>query len=149
MSFASVADVKAYFRDFAESTEAAVTDEKIQAWLDTASISVLARFHTLYETITTENEASAKIIAEIEAMKVADIVDNILNSYSEGDKKPQWGKMAMATLKEYCPDKVDGIQPEPDVKLPDAQYVGTRTQKARMSVSATSGSIFKKGVDAW
>lgn len=150
VTFATPEQVKDYFRDFADNSEAAITSEKIQAWLDSAHISVMGRFSQLYETITQENNPeSAVIIAEITAMKVVAIVDDILNSYSEGSKKPQWERRANEKLKEYCPDKIDGKQPEPVVKLPDALYTGTRTQKGRISVSATSGAVFKKGVDAW
>lgn len=151
MSFATPAQVKSFFRDFAISTESAVTDAKIQAWLDSEYEYIKGKIGILYSMpITTDaNPLSVKILAEIEAMKVAGIVDDVLNNYSEANKKPQWEKRAMMKLKEIIPDLEDGKQPEPVFRLPDLQYIGTRTQKGTIRVSATTGAVFSKGGDNW
>lgn len=154
-SFATPADVTACFRNLdITSSNAAVTSVQIQKWLDSAHNFVIGAIGTLYALPITKdsNPLSAAIIAEIEAFKVAGIVDDVLNTYAEADKKPQWEKRAMMTLKQYVPDKdpKTGYQPVPSVKLPDAQYVGTGEQKGRVSVqNTTSGPIFKKGQDNW
>ncbi len=152
MSFATPQDVKDFFRHFADNSEAAVTDAKIQKWLDSEHEFVLGKVGTLYQLpITAEaNPKSALILADIEAMLVAAKVDDILNNYSEADKKPQWFRNAMLKLKEYVPDKdKEGKQPEPTVKLPDVTYNGTRAQKGQLKVSSTSAPIFSKGGDNW
>lgn len=152
MSFATTQDVKDLFRHFADNTEAAVTDAKIQKWLDSEHEFVLGKVGTLYQLpLTAEaNPLTAKILADIEAMLVASKVDDILNSYSEADKKPQWYRNAMMRLKEYVPEKDNkGKQAEPTVKLPDSVYIGTGVQKGQFKVSSTSTPIFSKGGDNW
>ena len=91
-SFATPADVKACFRNFSITTEAAVDDTKIQSFLDSAHAFVMGKIYTLYqkEITSVDNPESAKMLAQIEAFKVAGIVDDILNSYAEADKKPMW-----------------------------------------------------------
>jgi hypothetical protein len=154
MSYATVDDVKGCFRNFASNSEAAVTDAKIEAWLESAHAMINGRIGTLYSMPITEDDypESFKILAQIEAFKVAGIVDDILNSYSEADKKPTWEKRAMDMLLELVPKKdKDGKQPEPTTKLPDAIYIGTRQQTARPKFSSgnTDAPTFVKGGDNW
>lgn len=153
MSFATPTDVKDLFRELDTTvSDGAVTDAKIQKWLDSETEFVLGKIGTLYELPITAgaNPKTALILADIEAMLVAAKVDDILKSYSEGDKKPQWEKRALMKLAQYVPEKdKDGKQPEPTVKLPDATYVGTRSQKGQLKVSSTSSPIFTKGGDNW
>ena len=152
MSYATPADVKACFRNFASSTEAAVTDIKIQAWLDATSAMIDGRIGTLYALPINETDSplSFEILKQIESFKVAGIVDDVLNTYSEADKKPLWEKRAMDMLKELVPPKDSkGNQPSPTTKLPDATYIGTQTQKSTIRASSTNAPIFTKGGDNW
>lgn len=152
MSFATVENVKAYFRNFATTTQAAVTDAKIQTWLDSAHLMVMGKLHTLYSPINqTDHPSSCLIIVDMEAMKVAGIVDDILNSYSEASLKPRWDLKAEKLLNEYVPpkDSKTGKQNEPDIKLPDAVYVGTNEQTTKPRISTTGTAIFIKGQDNW
>jgi hypothetical protein len=152
MSFATPQDVKDLFRHFADSSEAAVTDAKLQKWLDSEHEFILGKVGTLYQLPITaaSNPKTAAILADIEAMLVASKVDDILNSYSEADKKPQWYRNAIMRLKEYVPDKdKEGKQGEPTVRLPDATYNGTRSQKGQLKVSSTNTPTFTKGGDNW
>jgi hypothetical protein len=152
-TFATPTDVTDLFRNIdIESSESAITESKIQKWLDAAHSFVMGKVYTLYQKEITEENAplSFAIIAQIEAMKVAAIVDDILNNYSEAMKKPQWEKRACAMLEEYVPDRDSkGNQPEPTVKLPDAIYIGTNIQQSSIRVSATTGATFVKGRDNW
>lgn len=154
MSYATPQDVADLFRSLdLEDSTAAVTKSKIQKWLDSASLKIDAKIGTLYQLPINNSTApkSVKILAEIEAMKVAAIVDDILNTYKEADKKPNWEKRACMMLEELVPDRdtKTGKQVEPTMKLPDAVYTGTNEQKSSISVSATTGRIFEKGRDTW
>ena len=153
MSYAAIQNVKSLFRHFADNSEAAVTDTEIQEFLDDAFSIINAKIGTLYTLPITlyNNPESYNILKRIEAFKVAGIVDEILNSYSEGDKKPGWEKKSEELLNSLIPqiNKKTGIQDPPVMKLPDATYLGTPTQQGRAKFSATSGTIFQKGVDTW
>lgn len=153
MSYATPADVKACFRNFATGSEAAVTDAKIQSWLDAKFAMINGKINTLYSPIVVaDSPESVKILKEIEAFLVAGIVDDVLNTYAEADKKPQWEKRGMMMLNELVPGKdKDGKQPEPTTKLPDAVYIGTRAQTAQPKISSgnSNGPTFIKGGDNW
>lgn len=152
MSYATVNDVKSLFRNLAGATDPAVTDAYIQVYLDNAAAFINSRLSGLYLLPITSgaNPISAKILSQIEAFKVAAIVDNILNSYSDGDKKPQWEKMANDMLDEVAPKKDSkGFQPEPNAKLYDATYLGTNIQQGTLKLSSTDSRIFVKGSDTW
>ncbi len=153
MSYATPDNVKSLFRDFADNAEAAVTDDELQEFLDDAEEIINAKIGILYTLPITEgaNPQSFKILKRLETFQVACIVDDILNSYGEADKKPGWCKKAQTLLTELVP----GINPttcrqcEPVMKLPDAIYTGTANQKKRITISATTGVQFQKGVDTW
>jgi hypothetical protein len=81
--------------------------------------------------------------------KVACIVDDIINSYGEADKKPTWCKKAHDLLEALVPSKKNCKQCEPTMKLPDAEYLGTSTQRGQIRIAATSGTVFKKGANNW
>lgn len=153
MSFATPTDVKDLFRHIDTTvTDGAVTDAKIQKWLDSKSIFVLGKVGTIYELPITAgaNPLTAKVLAEIEAMLVAATVDDVLNTYAQADKKPQWEKRGLALLAQYVPEKdKDGKQAEPTVKFPDATYIGTISQKGQLKLSSTATPIFTKGGNNW
>lgn len=151
MSYSTPSEVKSLFRNFSSNSEAAVEDHELQQFLDDNFSLINSKVGTLYTLPITSGASpeSYKILAMIEKYLVAEIVDDILNSYSEADKKPDWGKRARMMLNSIVPDLVKGVQPVPTMKLIDADYLGTSTQKNRISVAATSGRIFTKGGDNW
>ena len=153
MSYATKEDIKSMFRDFADNSEAAVNDTELDLFIDNSTAIIDAKIGTLYQMPITEgdNPESFKILKQLQMFKVACIVDDILNSYGEADKKPMWCKKAQALLTALVPD----INPKtcrqcvPTMKLPDAPYVGTPTQRNKISISATSGTVIKKNQDNW
>lgn len=153
MSYAEPSDVKSLFRDFADNTEAAVTDAEIQLFLDNATLIIDAKIGTLYTLPITliDNPSSWGVLKQLNMFQVACIVDDILNSYGEADKKPMWCKKAKELLDQLVPpiNPKTCKQCEPTMKLPDAHYTGTPTSKGRLTVSATSGTVFTKGGDNW
>lgn len=152
MSYSTPEDVKACFRNFAVTTEAAVTDEKIQLWLDNAFAYINSRIGLLYSMPIDETNSpeSYKILAQIEAFKVAGIVDDVLNTYSEADKKPMWERRAKLMLDELAPlADSKGNQPAPTAKLPDATYLGTPTQISRPRLQPNTTPIFTKNGNNW
>lgn len=153
-TFATPSDVKDCFRNMQTlPTNPAVDDTQIQKWLDSVEVRVLGKVYELYQGpfASGTNDKSILLIAQIEAFFVAGIVDDKLNTYSDGDKKPNWEKRAQAMLDEIAPSRdKDGIQPEPLMKLPDAVYLGTVQKRARISVQNTgSGTRFTKGGANW
>lgn len=153
MSYATVANVKGLFRDFADNTDAAVDDTEIQDFLDDTDEIIDAKIGTLYQLPidALNNPKSFKILKRLETFIVSAIIDDILNNYGEADKKPSWAKNGRDLMLELVParDKKTGKQPEPIMKLSDAIYLGTSTQRNKMSASATTGRIFIKGGDNW
>ena len=153
MSYATPDNVKSLFRDFADNTDAAVNNTELQEFLDDADEIINAKIGTLYQLPITvgNNPKSHAILKRLETFQVACIVDDILNSYGEADKKPQWCKKAMVLMEELVPPRSSKNcrQCEPLMKLPDAIYIGTSTQRNRITVSKTSGNIFQKGENNW
>lgn len=152
MSYAAPADVAALFRNLnLAKTDTAVTSAKIQDWLDNASAMIDSRIGVLYSLPITSgaNPLSFKILKSIESFYVAGIVDDILNSYSDGDKKPYWEKRAEAMLEKYAPEEYfNGSAPM--AKLPDATYLGTSTQQGQFRASNTTLTpTFTKGGNNW
>lgn len=153
MSYATKDEIKSLFRDFADNSEAAVDDAEIDLFIDNTTSIIDAKISTLYMMPITEaeNPKSFKILKQLQMFKVACIIDDILNDYAEADKKPMWCKKANHLLKALVPD----VNPKtcrqcvPTMKLPDAEYIGTSTQRGRINVSATSGTVIKKGFDNW
>jgi len=149
MSYATPAQVKSLFRHFADNSEAAVIDTEIQDFLDDAEEIINAKLGTLY-TMPITDPAALKILKRLETFQVAAVVDDILNNYSEADKKPQWKSNADKLMKDLVPPRnAKGIQPEPTMKLPNENYLGTSTQRGKITLSRTSGTIFKKGANNW
>tara|TARA_R110001599_G_scaffold203550_1_gene400695 strand:+ start:856 stop:1317 length:462 start_codon:yes stop_codon:yes gene_type:complete len=153
MSYATIDEVKTMFRDFADNSEAAVTDVEITLFLDNSTSIIDAKVGTLYVLPLTEgtNPESFKILKQLQMFKVACIIDDILNDYSEADKKPMWCKKAEALLNALVPpiDPKTCRQCPPTMKLPDAPYLGVPEQRGKMTISNTTGTIFKKGGDNW
>ena len=154
MSYATVGDVTSLFRDLDTTTTAAVTEAEVQVFLDNTTEIINAKIGTLYSLvneITEENNPkSFAILKQVQMYMVAGIVDDILNNYSEADKKPMWGEKAEKILMALVPKRMSGKkQPVPTMTLPDTPYQGTSTQRGKIGVSATSGRIFTKGGKNW
>jgi hypothetical protein len=153
MSYATKEDVKSMFRDFADNSEAAVDDNELDLFIANSASIIDAKIGTLYQMPVTEadNPESFKILKQLQMFKVACIVDDILNSYGEADKKPMWCKKGEALLNALVPP----INPKtcrqcpPTMQLPDTPYLGTSTQRGRINISATSGTVIKKNSDNW
>jgi len=149
MSYTTIAQVKSLFRDFADNSEAAVVDSEITEFLNETAEMIDAKLATLY-TLPLSDAGALLVVGKIEKFLVAGIVDDILNNYSEADKKPEWSKRGHALLNELIPKRTaKGIQPEPTMKLPNEDYLGTSRQRNKIKVSSTSGTIFQKGQDNW
>lgn len=153
MSYATKDDVKSLFRNFANNSQAAVTDAKLDLFLENTTSMIDSKIGTLYVLPITEvgNPESFKILKQLQMYKVACIVDDILNNYSEADKKPMWCEKAEELMNMLVPpyDKKTCKQCKPTMMLPDANYTGTITEKSTITVNATSGTIFKKGSNNW
>lgn len=151
MAYATKDDIKAMFRDYATNSEAAVDDADLDLFLDNSTEIIDSKIGTLYSMPITEvdNPKSFKVLKQLQMYKVACIVDDILNNYSEADKKPGWCKMGEALLKALVPDRDKCKQCKPTMILPDAEFLGTDTQRGRMTVSATSGTVIRKNEDNW
>lgn len=153
MAYATTDEIKTMFRDFADNSEAAVTDDELTLFITNSTSIIDAKIGTLYQMPITEgsNPESFKILKQLQMFKVACIVDDILNDYAEADKKPMWCKKAHALLEALVPS----VNPKtckqcpPTMKLPDTEYLGTPSQRNKISISATEGTVFKKGDDNW
>ncbi|NJM55063.1 MAG: hypothetical protein HC841_03325 [Verrucomicrobiae bacterium] len=153
MSYCTKAQVKAMFRNLENSTDPAVTDASLDEFIAEADSSINARLKGVYVLPITEgtNPESFVILRKICRLLVACVVDNILNTYAEADKKPDYCKQAHNLLDEIAP-KVDpktGKRPMPASILPDATFIGMNTLKDTVAVQAVDGRIFQKGVDSW
>lgn len=153
MSYATKDDIKAMFRHYADNSNAAVDDNDLDLFIDNSTAAINAKIGTMYVLPITSvaHPESFKILKQLQMYKVACIVDDILNNYSEADKKPQWCKKAHMMLEALVPpyDHKNCKQCPPTMILPDAEYVGTTEQNNRITISKTSGAIFKKGADNW
>ena len=154
MSYASKDEIKSMFRNFADNTDAAVDDSDLDLFLANTASMIDGASGTLYSMPITEgdNPESFKILKQLQMYKVAGIVDDILNNYSEADKKPMWDRKAEMLLKALVPEKKgkNGCkQCEPTMKLPDASYLGTSTQRGRVKMRPNSGRQFSKGGNNW
>ncbi len=152
MGYASKDEIKAMFRDFASNTEAAVDDTDLDLFIENSTAQIDAEIGALYALPITliGNPLSFAILKQLQMYEVACIVDDIINSYSESDKKPMWCKKYTDLMTKLIPKVGSGCKRcIPQFKLPDAIYLGTETQKSRITLSSTSGTQFQKGVDAW
>lgn len=153
MAYATKDEIKAMFRDFADNDEAAVNDADLDLFIDNSTSIINAKIGTLYTLPITEanNPESFKILKQLQMFKVACTVDDILNDYSEADKKPMWCKKAHMLMEALVPpyDKKNCKQCEPTMILPDAPYLGTAKNRNKITVSATQGRTFVKGQDNW
>lgn len=151
MSYASITEVKSLFRDFADNSEAAVDDTEIQLFLDNSSSIIDSKIGTLYQLPITvgDNPESFKVLKQLQMFKVACIIDDILNDYSEADKKPGWCKKAEVLMNSLVPPLKNCKQCKPNMILPDALFLGTDTQRARIKISATSGTVIRKNENNW
>lgn len=153
MSYCTVDQVKSMFRCLDDVTNPAVTDAEIQEFIDEACATMNGCLGELYQLPITEiaNPESFKILRKVCRMKVADILDDILNDYGEADKKPMWGKKAKELFKQICPPKDPKTcqRCEPTLKLPDAIFLGANNPGQTINVKATTGRIFEKGQDNW
>ena len=154
MSYATPDDVTALFRDLdLTKSNTAVDAAKIQSWLDSTDNMInarLSKYYTLNPALNvTDNPLSWSILKMIESFYVAGIVDDILNSYSDGDKKPMWEKRAAAMLDMYAPLEC-AKDCGPASVLPDAPYLNTPTLRGAFRASnTTTAPIFVKGANNW
>jgi len=154
MSYATTTEIESMFRNLDTTvSNPAITTAEIQNFINEKTAVINSRIGTLYEMPITEgdNPESFKILKLLTKYGVACIIDDILNDYAEADKKPTWCKKFTDMMKALVPDvdKKTCRQCVPTMMLPDAVYIGTPTQKNRITVSATSGTTIKKGVDNW
>lgn len=152
MSYATADDIATMFRNLDLTiSNPALSQVEIEQFIEEQEAFINARIGTLYQLPITEanNPQSFKILKLASKYAVACIVDDILNDYAEADKKPQWCKKFTSMMNDLVPELKNCKQCEPITKLPDAIYLGTRSQKARISVSQTSTPVFTKGGDNW
>ncbi len=152
MSYCNIADVKSLFRHFSDNTDAAVSDSDISSYIENYNAYINSRLYGLYLLPITEssNPESFKILSQINSFYVASVIDDILNNYSQADKKPSWEKRAAQMLESVAPQKdSSGKQPEPNSKLIDATYLGTNVQKGKFKANSIDSTTFKKGSDTW
>lgn len=153
MSYATPGQVKSLFRDFADNDDAAVNDGELQEFLDDAEAIINAKLATIYTLPVTEvlYPEAFTILKRLSTFKVACIVDDILNNYSEADKKPMWCKKAEELMNAIVPplDPKTCKQCPPSLLLPGVPYTGVNTQRGRIKISATTGTVFKKNQDNW
>lgn len=154
MSYATTDDIISMFRNLDTTvSNPAVTVAEIQDFIDENESIIDAKIGTLYTLPITQalHPQSFLILKRLTKYGVACIVDDILNDYGEADKKPMWCKKFQMLMDELVPpfDKKTCKQCEPTMKLPDADYLGTAVQRGRLKVSATEGTVFKKGQDNW
>ena len=153
MSYATKDDIKSMFRNFSDNSEAAVTDTELDLFIDNTTAMIDSRIGTLYQMPITSllYPESFKVLKQLQMYKIACIVDDILNSYGEADKKPTWCKQFHELMTALVPpiNPTTCKQCPPTMKLPDAVYVGTPEQTNRITLSRTSGAIFSKGGDNW
>ena len=151
MAYTTIAKVKAMFRNFTGNTSnQAITDATLTEWITAKDARINSRISRYYELPIIASE-SLLILEEISCLMVAHQVDNVLNNYTDAQKKPDYAKQADALLNEYAPLPKDNCKPcEPVSRLPDATYTGLQNDKRRLSVSVTTTApIFQKGVDSW
>lgn len=154
MSYATVAQCESMFRCLDTSiSDPAVTAAGIQEMIDEACASIDGCINELYSLPITAgpNPKSFLILQKLTKMKVAAVLDDILNSYAEADKKPTWGKQAKELLDKICPPKDPKTckRCEPTMKLPDATFLGSNTPGNTIKIKATTGVTFTKGGDNW
>lgn len=152
MSYATTDDVLSHFRNLdIESENAAITPEEMELFLGNAFAQINVRLSKLYNLPITEakNPRSFAYLKTVQTYLVCCVVDDILNDYSEADKKPQWCQKAEKLLEVIAPMNKNGKQVQPVSPLPDADYKGTDAQTTGITLSATTGRQFFKGRDQW
>jgi hypothetical protein len=149
MAYATKDEILSMFRNLDMSvSNPAITEAEITDFISETEAEINAKIGTLYSMPITGTEALL-VLKRLTKYGVACIVDDILNDYSEADKKPTWCKKFNQLMNDIVPPSKDGRQPEPTMKLPDAGYIGTSTQRGRVFISATEGTVFKKNGDNW
>lgn len=152
MSYATSGEVESMFRDITIDADSAVSTADMTLFLENTTEIIEAKLSTLYVVpiLVGTSPKSFKIVKQIQMNMVAGMIDDILNSYSEADKKPMWAAKAEMMLKSLVPEKdKKGYQPPPSMILPDATYLGTTQQKSGIKLKADSGRIFEKGKVNW
>lgn len=152
MSYATSGEVLSLFRDVSVDADSAISTTDMALYLENTTEEIDSKIGTLYSLPITsgDNPKSFKVLRMLQMYMVAGIIDDILNNYSEADKKPMWTQMAQKMLKQIVPDTdKKGYQPVPTLKLTDADYLGTSQQSNQIIVRAKTGKIFEKGKDNW
>jgi len=151
MAFTTVEKVKSMFRNLTlDGSASALTTAEVQLFIDEASAVVSSCLKEFYD-MDNVGTNSALILSRIETFKVADIVDDILNNYSEASQKPFYGKKAEKLLEKYIPrfNEKSCEWCDPMAKLPDTPYKGLPSTTTQVTIKNTAGPTFKKGVDSW
>jgi len=155
MAYTTVEKIKTMFRAFTSSTtNAAVTDASITEFIAEIDAIIDSRLSSFYELpIDAGNTAALAILGRVSRLFVAAILDDILNTYSEADKKPTYKKDAETLLNSLVP-QVDksGKWFAPLSPLPNVLQLGipgNPNTQATIKVSSNEDPTFKKGVDAW
>lgn len=151
MSYAKVEDVVALFRNLdIEQIDAAITEDEIETFLEDAEARIntrLLKFYTL-PIDADANPKSFRYLATIEKYFAAAVVDEILNNYAEGERRPTWEKKALQMLEEIAPQDCDTCKPAS--LLPDADFLGNSTSRGRFAASSVEISpVFERGKNNW
>lgn len=151
MAYTDAAKVKSMFRDFSSSTTPAVTDGEITAFIAEHDAVIDGSLKGVY-AIPITGTKSLKIIEKISRNLTAGVVDEILNSYGEADKKPEYEKRGKRLLSKLKPKFEKGVWLNPEMFLPDNDFLGlpdNPNKSARIKVASTTGRQFVKGGDNW
>lgn len=151
MGYSTVSKVQSMFRNLKlDANNSALTTAEIQVWLDEAHEEIYSCLEQFYK-LESAGARSLLILSKIETLKVAALVDDVLNNYSEAKMKPQYDKKAMDLLAKYIPqfNKTKCEWCDPIALFPDTPYNGLPSSTTAISVQSQGTATFKKGVDAW
>ena len=150
MSYSTKDQCKAMFRNFDNPTTPAIADATIDEFIEEADQEIDAALTGVY-TLPIVGPDSLLILRKISRLLTAAVMDDILNTYSEADKKPSYKKDAMKMLQDISGvlDPELGRKLRPISLLPDAEYIGETKKENTIAVSATDGRQFIKGEDSW
>ena len=150
MSYSTTAQIKAMFRNFGAPTAPAVTDPSVVEFIAEADQEIDAALTGVY-TLPIAGPLSLLLLRKISRLLAAAVVDDILNTYSEADKKPGYRRDALKMLEDISGklDPKTGKKTLPISLLPDAEYIGASVSKNTPAINPQDGRQFQKGVDAW
>jgi len=151
MAYTTVTKVQSMFRNLKlDAANSALTTAEIQLWIDEVSAAVSSCLVEFYD-MTSVGPNSELILSRIETFKVAALVDDVLNNYSDAKAKPQYDTKGDKLLEKYIPryNTKSCEWCDPAAKLPDTPFKGIPSSTTEISVQSQGPATFKKGVDAW